>query len=107
MSFPFLPFFGVGLLLYFLPSIIVYAENYLDKSDDFVRVSVADGKVERLFSLKEVPRGFDPWESWVGLGPGGRGNGPNWPKVCLLLRTGHLTESSSLAGRLLAGSWLW
>jgi dipeptidyl aminopeptidase/acylaminoacyl peptidase len=47
----------------------LYAENYLDKSDDFVRVSVADGKVERLFSLKEVPRGFDPWESWVGLGP--------------------------------------
>ena len=47
----------------------LYAENYLDKSDDFVRVSIADGKVERLFSLKEVPRGFDPWESWVGLGP--------------------------------------
>jgi len=47
----------------------LYAENYLDKSDDFVRVSVADRKVERLFSLKEVPRGFDPWESWVGLGP--------------------------------------
>jgi serine/threonine protein kinase/Tol biopolymer transport system component len=47
----------------------LYAENYLDKSDDFVRVSIADGKVERLFSLKEVPRGFDPWESWVGLAP--------------------------------------
>ena len=49
----------------------LYAENYLDKSDDFVRVSIADGKVERLFSLKGVPRGFDPWESWVGLGPDG------------------------------------
>ena len=47
----------------------LYAESYFDKSDDFVRVSIADGKVERLFSLKEVPRGFDPWESWVGLGP--------------------------------------
>jgi serine/threonine protein kinase/WD40 repeat protein len=47
----------------------LYAENYLDKSDDFVRVSVADRKVERLFSLTEVPRGFDPWESWIGLGP--------------------------------------
>ena len=47
----------------------LYAENYLDKSDDFVRVNVPDGNVERLFSLKEVPRGFDPWESWVGLGP--------------------------------------
>jgi serine/threonine protein kinase/Tol biopolymer transport system component len=47
----------------------LYAESYLDKNDDFVRVSVADGKVERLFSLKEVPRGFDPWESWVGLAP--------------------------------------
>jgi len=47
----------------------LYAENYFDKGDDFIRVSIADGKVERLFSLKEVPRGFDPWESWVGLGP--------------------------------------
>ena len=47
----------------------LYAENYHDKSDDFVRVSIADGKVERLFSLKGVPRGFDPWESWVGLAP--------------------------------------
>jgi len=32
-------------------------------------VSVADGRVERLFSLKEVLRSFDSWESWVGLGP--------------------------------------
>jgi len=47
----------------------LYAESYLDKSDDFVRVSIADRKVERLFSLKALPRGFDPWESWVGLGP--------------------------------------
>jgi Tol biopolymer transport system component len=47
----------------------IYAENYLDKNDDFVRVSIAGGKVEQLFSLKEVPRGFDPWESWVGLAP--------------------------------------
>ena len=47
----------------------LYAESYIDKSDDFVRVNIADGKVERLFSLKQVPRGFDPWESWVGLGP--------------------------------------
>jgi hypothetical protein len=28
------------------------------------------GKMERLLSLKEVPRGFDPWEFWVGLAPG-------------------------------------
>jgi hypothetical protein len=47
----------------------VYAEDYSDKIDDMVRVSVPDGKVERLLSLKEVPRGFDPWESWVGLAP--------------------------------------
>jgi hypothetical protein len=47
----------------------LYAENYLDQTDDFVRVRATDGRVERLFSLKEVPRGFDPWESWVGLGP--------------------------------------
>jgi Tol biopolymer transport system component len=50
----------------------LYAEEYLDKNDDFVRVSVADGKIARLFSLKEVPRGFDTWESWVGLTPDGR-----------------------------------
>jgi eukaryotic-like serine/threonine-protein kinase len=47
----------------------LYAEDYSDKTDDLVRVSVANGKVERLFSLKEVPRGFDPWEFWVGLAP--------------------------------------
>ena len=47
----------------------LYAESYIDKGDDFVRVTIPDGKVERLFSLKQVPRGFDPWESWVGMGP--------------------------------------
>jgi serine/threonine protein kinase/Tol biopolymer transport system component len=46
----------------------LYAEDYPDKTDDFVRVGL-DGKVERLFSLKEIPRGFDPWEFWVGLAP--------------------------------------
>jgi hypothetical protein len=47
----------------------LYAEDYSDKTDDFVRVSVATGKEERLLSLKEVPRGFDPWEFWIGLTP--------------------------------------
>jgi len=47
----------------------LYAEDYSDKTDDVVRVSLADGKVERLLSLKEIPRGFDPWEFWVGLAP--------------------------------------
>ena len=47
---------------------IFIAEDYSDKTDDLVRVNVANGKVERLFSLKEVPRGFDPWEFWIGLG---------------------------------------
>ncbi len=50
----------------------LYAENYMDKGDDFVRVSLADRKIENLFSLKPVPRGFDPWESWVGLAPDDR-----------------------------------
>ena len=45
----------------------LYAEDYSDKTDDVVRVNVASGKLEHLFSLKEVPRGFDPWEFWVGL----------------------------------------
>jgi serine/threonine protein kinase/Tol biopolymer transport system component len=47
----------------------LYAEDYSDKTDDLVRVNVATGKLERLFSLKEVPRGFDPWEFWIGLAP--------------------------------------
>jgi serine/threonine protein kinase/Tol biopolymer transport system component len=47
----------------------IYAEDYSDKIDDMVRVSVPAGKVERLFSVKEIPRGFDPWEFWVGLAP--------------------------------------
>jgi Tol biopolymer transport system component len=45
----------------------LYAEDYPEKVDDLVRVNVASGKVERLFSLKDVPRGFDPWEFWIGL----------------------------------------
>jgi len=47
----------------------LYAEDYSDNKDDLVRVSVPDGKMERLLSLKDVPRGFDPWEFWVGLAP--------------------------------------
>jgi serine/threonine protein kinase/Tol biopolymer transport system component len=47
----------------------LYAEDYSDKTDDLVRVSVRNGKVERLLSIKEVPRGFDPWEFWIGLAP--------------------------------------
>ena len=47
----------------------LYAEDYSDKTDDLVRVSVAAGRVERLMSLKEIPRGFDPWEFWIGLAP--------------------------------------
>jgi serine/threonine protein kinase/Tol biopolymer transport system component len=47
----------------------LYAEDYSDQTDNLVRVSVADGKVERLLNLKEVPRGFDPWEFWIGLAP--------------------------------------
>ena len=45
----------------------LYAEDYSDQTDDLVRVNVANGKLERLFSMKEVPRGFDPWEFWIGL----------------------------------------
>jgi eukaryotic-like serine/threonine-protein kinase len=47
----------------------VIAEDYPDGVDDVVRVNVATGKEDRLLSLKEVPRGFDPWEFWVGLAP--------------------------------------
>jgi hypothetical protein len=47
----------------------LYAEDYSDSTADIVRVNVANGKMERLLSLKEVPRGFDPWEFWVGLAP--------------------------------------
>jgi eukaryotic-like serine/threonine-protein kinase len=47
----------------------LYAEDYPDNADDVVRVNVSDGKLERLLNLKEIPRGFDPWEFWVGLAP--------------------------------------
>jgi serine/threonine protein kinase/Tol biopolymer transport system component len=47
----------------------LYAEDYSDKIDDIVRVNVANGQMERLLSLKEIPRGFDPWEFWVGFAP--------------------------------------
>ena len=47
----------------------LYAEDYSDSIDDIVRVHIPDGKLERLFSLKDVPRGFDPWDFWVGLAP--------------------------------------
>ncbi|HYW36897.1 MAG TPA: protein kinase [Terriglobales bacterium] len=49
----------------------LYAEDYPDKIDDIVRIHVPDGKLERLFSLKDIPRGFDPWDFWVGLTPDG------------------------------------
>jgi eukaryotic-like serine/threonine-protein kinase len=49
----------------------LFAEDYPAKVDDIVRIHVPDGKVDRLFSLKDVPRGFDPWEFWVGLAPDG------------------------------------
>ena len=39
------------------------------RRDDIVRVNVTNGKMERLLTLKEIPRGFDPWEFWVGLAP--------------------------------------
>lgn len=32
-------------------------------------MSVATGKEECLPRLTEDPRGFDPWEFWVGLAP--------------------------------------
>ena len=47
----------------------LYAEDYSDKTDDLVRISVPAGKIERLLSLKQISRGFDPWEFWVGLTP--------------------------------------
>jgi hypothetical protein len=47
----------------------LYAEDFSDSIDDIVRIRVPGGKVERLFSIKDVPRGFDPWEFWVGLSP--------------------------------------
>jgi len=47
----------------------LYAEDYSDKTDDLVRVRVPAGRIERLLSLKQISRGFDPWEFWVGLAP--------------------------------------
>jgi Tol biopolymer transport system component len=46
----------------------VYLEDY-SQGDDIVRVSVPAGSVQRLQSVKDVPRGSDPWASWFGLAP--------------------------------------
>jgi len=69
----------------------LYAEDYPDKIDDIVRIHVPDGKLERLFSLKNVPRGFDPWEFWVGLAP---------DRSVLLMRDRSTQEIYSLDVRL-------
>jgi hypothetical protein len=45
----------------------VYLEDY-SQGDDIVRVSVPGGLLQRLESAKDVPRGSDPWASWLGLG---------------------------------------
>jgi Tol biopolymer transport system component len=45
----------------------VYLEDY-SQGDDIVRVSVPGGSLQRLESVKDVPRGSDPWASWLGLG---------------------------------------
>ena len=47
----------------------LYAEDYSDKADDHSAGECGNGKMERLLSLKDIPRGFDPWEFWVGLAP--------------------------------------
>jgi len=46
----------------------VYLEDY-SRGDDIVRVSVHGGPLQLLESVKDVPRGSDPWASWLGLGP--------------------------------------
>jgi len=45
----------------------IYLEDY-SQGDDIVRVSVPGGALQRLESVKDVPRGSDPWASWLGLG---------------------------------------
>jgi eukaryotic-like serine/threonine-protein kinase len=46
----------------------IYLEDY-SQGDDIVRVSVDGRPLQRLESVKDVPRGSDPWASWLGLGP--------------------------------------
>jgi eukaryotic-like serine/threonine-protein kinase len=46
----------------------IYLEDY-SQGDDLVRVSVQGGPLQRLESAKDIPRGSDPWASWLGLAP--------------------------------------
>jgi eukaryotic-like serine/threonine-protein kinase len=46
----------------------VYLEDY-SRGDDIVRVSVHGGPLQVVQSVRDVPRGSDPWASWLGLGP--------------------------------------
>jgi eukaryotic-like serine/threonine-protein kinase len=45
----------------------IYVEDY-SQGDDIVRVSVPGGALQRLESVRDVPRGSDAWASWLGLG---------------------------------------
>ena len=38
-------------------------------ASSLVQIRAMNGKIERLFSVKQIPRGFDPWEFWIGLAP--------------------------------------
>jgi hypothetical protein len=46
----------------------IYLEDY-SQGDDIVRVSVEGRPLQRLESVKDVPRSSDPWASWLGLAP--------------------------------------
>lgn len=46
----------------------IYLEDY-SRGDDIVRVSVRGGPSQVMESVNDVPRGSDPWASWMGLAP--------------------------------------
>lgn len=46
----------------------IYLEDY-SRGDDIVRVGVNGAPLQVIENVKDVPRGSDPWASWLGLGP--------------------------------------
>lgn len=49
----------------------VYFDTGFSKDLAIYRVSVGDGKVERVASLQNFRRVVNPWLSWMGLTPDG------------------------------------
>ena len=61
----------VGSFTWSVDSGFIYFDNGFSTDPSVFRVRVADGKVEKLVSLKDFRRVVTPWNTWLGLTPQG------------------------------------